>query len=231
MAAGLPLALRAVHEAVAVHGFGAGAGCQRLAVRSPTTACARHVRSGAAAHRDLLPSLTETVCELGQCHRLVGVDRYSNHPAPVRSLPQVGGGVDPNVEAVVALKPDLVLAAISSRGIERLESLGSKVLALEPAPRRMCSAYWASSASCWRWPTRSASGATSTPASRRRPSHAARARAQRVLRGQPRPLCGGARSRSSVRYWRDSARATSSRQTWGLSRRSTQSTWCGPTRT
>ncbi len=36
----------------------------------------------------LLPSLTETVCELGQCHRLVGVDRYSNHPAPVRSLPQ-----------------------------------------------------------------------------------------------------------------------------------------------
>ncbi len=80
----------------------------------------------------LLPSLTETVCELGQCHRLVGVDRYSNHPAPVRSLPQVGGGVDPNVEAVVALKPDLVLAAISSRGIERLESLGLKVLALEP---------------------------------------------------------------------------------------------------
>ncbi len=80
----------------------------------------------------LLPSLTETVCALGQCHRLVGVDRYSNHPAQVRSLPQVGGGVDPSVEAVVALKPDVVLAAISSRGIERLESLGLKVLALEP---------------------------------------------------------------------------------------------------
>ena len=40
----------------------------------------------------LLPSLTETVCELGQCHRLVGVDRYSNHPASVRALPTVGGG-------------------------------------------------------------------------------------------------------------------------------------------
>lgn len=80
----------------------------------------------------LLPSLTETVCELGRCDRLVGVDRYSNHPASVRALPQVGGGVDPTIEAVVALKPDVVLAAISSRGVERLEALGLKVIALEP---------------------------------------------------------------------------------------------------
>lgn len=80
----------------------------------------------------VLPSLTETVCELGQCHRLVGVDRYSNFPAPVRALPQVGGGVDPNIEAIVALKPDLVLMATSSRGLQRLEALGLKVLALEP---------------------------------------------------------------------------------------------------
>ena len=80
----------------------------------------------------LLPSLTETVCELGQCHRLVGVDRYSNHPAPVRALPKTGGGIDPNIEAIVALRPDLVLMATSSRGAERLESFGLKVLALEP---------------------------------------------------------------------------------------------------
>jgi iron complex transport system substrate-binding protein len=80
----------------------------------------------------LLPSLTETVCELGQCHRLVGVDRYSNFPASVRALPKVGGGVDPNIETIVALKPDLVLAATSSRGVERLESFGLKVVALEP---------------------------------------------------------------------------------------------------
>ena len=52
----------------------------------------------------LLPSLTESVCELGQCHRLVGVDRYSNHPASVRKLPQTGGGIDPNIEAIVAGK-------------------------------------------------------------------------------------------------------------------------------
>ena len=80
----------------------------------------------------LLPSLTETVCELGQCERLVGVDRYSNHPASVRALPKTGGGIDPNIEAIVALKPDVVLMAVSSRGVQRLESLGLKVLAMEP---------------------------------------------------------------------------------------------------
>jgi iron complex transport system substrate-binding protein len=92
----------------------------------------RHAARQPAAHRHLLPSLTETVCELGQCHRIIGVDRYSNYPAHVRTLPQVGGGVDPNIEAVVALKPDVVLMATSSRGVQRLESLGLKVLALEP---------------------------------------------------------------------------------------------------
>jgi iron complex transport system substrate-binding protein len=80
----------------------------------------------------LLPSLTETVCALGACHLLVGVDRYSNHPQQVRGLPQMGGGLDANIEAIVGLKPDVVLMAGSGRGIQRLESLGLKVLALEP---------------------------------------------------------------------------------------------------
>ena len=80
----------------------------------------------------LLPSLTETVCALGQCQRLVGVDRYSNFPPSVQRLPQVGGGLDPNLEAVVALKPDLVLMAPSTRLGERLQSLGIRVLSLEP---------------------------------------------------------------------------------------------------
>jgi iron complex transport system substrate-binding protein len=80
----------------------------------------------------LLPSLSETVCELGQCHRLVGVDRYSNYPASLQKLPQLGGGLDPNIELIVALKPDVVLMAKSSRARDRLEALGLKVLALEP---------------------------------------------------------------------------------------------------
>ena len=79
----------------------------------------------------LLPSLTEGVCGMEQCQRLVGVDRYSNYPASVQALPKLGGGMDPNIEAIVALRPDLVLVAASSRASARLEALGLKVVALE----------------------------------------------------------------------------------------------------
>ena len=80
----------------------------------------------------LLPSLTETVCALGQCQRLVGLDRYSNWPESIQALPRMGGGLDPNIERIVAQKPDLVLLAGSTRGVERLQSLGIAVLRLEP---------------------------------------------------------------------------------------------------
>lgn len=83
----------------------------------------------------LLPSLTETVCALGACDRLVGVDRYSNWPASVQALPKLGGGIDPSIEAVVAQRPDLVLMAGSTRGADRLLSLGITVLRLEPRTR------------------------------------------------------------------------------------------------
>lgn len=80
----------------------------------------------------LLPSLTETVCALGDCDRLVGTDRFSDWPASVQALPKAGGLEDANLERIVALKPDLVLAASSARVLERLEALGLKVAALEP---------------------------------------------------------------------------------------------------
>ena len=80
----------------------------------------------------LLPSLTETVCVLGACDRLVGVDRYSNWPQQVQSLPRLGGGMDPNLEAIIALRPDVVLMATSAPGGERLQTLGLRVVWLEP---------------------------------------------------------------------------------------------------
>lgn len=83
----------------------------------------------------LLPSLTESVCALDACARLVGVDRFSNWPKSVRALPQLGGLEDAQIERVVALRPDLVLAAPSARAIERFESLGLKVLVLESRDR------------------------------------------------------------------------------------------------
>ena len=80
----------------------------------------------------LLPSLTEIVCALGACARLVGTDRFSNSPQTVLALPKLGGLEDTQIERIVALKPDLVLAAGSSRAIARLEALGLRVVALEP---------------------------------------------------------------------------------------------------
>ena len=79
----------------------------------------------------LLPSLTESVCVLGACERLVAVDRYSDWPVSVQRLPKVGGLDDAVVERIVALKPDVVLAATSTRAVARLESLGLKVLAFD----------------------------------------------------------------------------------------------------
>lgn len=79
----------------------------------------------------LMPSLTETVCALDACDRLVGIDRHANWPASVKGLPQVGGIDDANIERIVALKPDLVLLRPRSRAAEPLERLGLKVLALD----------------------------------------------------------------------------------------------------
>ena len=79
----------------------------------------------------LLPSLTETVCALGACARLVGVDRYSNWPADLRHLPRLGSTDEPQIEGIVALRPDLVLLHPRSRAIEPLERLGIRVLAFD----------------------------------------------------------------------------------------------------
>lgn len=80
----------------------------------------------------LLPSLAESLCALGACARIVGVDRYTTWPPALARLPRLGGNLEPNIEAVLALRPDVVLISAASRAIERLEALGLKVIALEP---------------------------------------------------------------------------------------------------
>ena len=78
----------------------------------------------------LVPGLTESLCALGACARLVGTDRYSNWPAEVQSLPKLGGLDDAQVERIAALRPDLVLAAPSARAVQRLQALGLRVVVL-----------------------------------------------------------------------------------------------------
>ncbi len=129
----------------------------------------------------LLPSLTETVCALGACARLVGTDRYSNWPASVQGLPKLGGLEDTQVERLVALKPDLVLVAVSSRANDRLSALGVPVLALEPQ-------HWAGTQRAIRVLAAALGDAAAGPALVARIDARVAAAAARVppaLRGQP----------------------------------------------
>lgn len=78
----------------------------------------------------MLPSHTETLFALGAGDKLVGVDVYSNAPAAeVAKIRKVGSGYAPDLEAIVALKPDLVLADESSgsRLTEKLAAAGLNV--------------------------------------------------------------------------------------------------------
>lgn len=79
----------------------------------------------------LLPSLTELVCALDACERLVGVDRYANFPASIAKLPRLGAMDDASVEAIVALRPDVVILSPASRLHDRLGALGVKTLVLD----------------------------------------------------------------------------------------------------
>lgn len=58
----------------------------------------------------LSPNLTEMAYAVGAGDRLVGADDFSNFPSDTGKLPKVGG-MQPNLEKIVALKPDLVLAS------------------------------------------------------------------------------------------------------------------------
>lgn len=83
----------------------------------------------------LAASLTEIVFALGQGHRLVGVEQFSNYPEAARALPKVGSYINPDVERVVALRPDLVLAIKDGNpyhSVARLEGLGLPVYAVDP---------------------------------------------------------------------------------------------------
>jgi iron complex transport system substrate-binding protein len=80
----------------------------------------------------LAPSITEIVLALDAGDRLVGVSRFDELPE-VKSVARVGGFVDPNIEAILALRPDLVLVQPSpgnQRPVEKLAELRTPVLAL-----------------------------------------------------------------------------------------------------
>jgi len=57
----------------------------------------------------LVPATTEMLFEMGAGGRLVGVGSYDRFPPQVEKLPRLGGLLDPNIEQLIALRPDLVI--------------------------------------------------------------------------------------------------------------------------
>ena len=79
----------------------------------------------------LVPSLTEALFALGLGERVVGVTEWCVHPAQaVARLPKLGGTKNPDLDAIRALAPDLVIANQEEnrkRDVERLEAAGLPV--------------------------------------------------------------------------------------------------------
>jgi iron complex transport system substrate-binding protein len=73
-------------------------------VESPTPTPARVQRIVSVA-----PTVSEIICALGACDRLVGVTRFDDYPEQLKKVAKIGGFVDPSLEAIVKLAPDLVV--------------------------------------------------------------------------------------------------------------------------
>ena len=101
-------------------------------VLAAAAACHAHSIGGRDARAtpsrivSLSPSTTETVAALGALSSLVGRSRYCDYPPEVKKLPEVGGYVDPNVEAILALRPDLVIGARGPAGRRIDDTLRSR---------------------------------------------------------------------------------------------------------
>jgi iron complex transport system substrate-binding protein len=83
----------------------------------------------------LIPSLTEIVFDLGRGERLAGATRYAKEPPAAAELPRVGSYLHLDVERIVALRPDLCIAARDGNPkhlIERVEGLGIPVYVFDP---------------------------------------------------------------------------------------------------
>jgi iron complex transport system substrate-binding protein len=83
----------------------------------------------------LSPHLTELLYDAGAGPRVVGAVEFSDFPAEARALPRIGSDAGINLEAVLALRPDLIVAwpnPGSVKAVDRLAALGLPVFRSEP---------------------------------------------------------------------------------------------------
>ncbi len=97
----------------------------------------RQVKLTGPARRivSLAPYITELLFAAGAGDAVVGVTEFSDHPEAARSIARIGSGTGMDLEAILALQPDLVVAWQSGNPagqVERLQSLGMTVFMSEP---------------------------------------------------------------------------------------------------
>ncbi len=83
----------------------------------------------------LMPHATELLFEVGAGDHVVGAVQYSDYPEAAKKIPRVGGYSALNIEAIVALKPDLLIAwpeGNRNRELDRLKALGLPILVSDP---------------------------------------------------------------------------------------------------
>lgn len=105
--------------------------------REVTDEAGRTVRIPQPVRRivSLAPSLTETVYALGLQDRLVGDTDYCDYPPDAKTKTKVGGAINPSLEQIAALRPDLVLMTKSLNRLETvysLDNLGISSYATDP---------------------------------------------------------------------------------------------------
>ena len=95
------------------------------AFREVTDETGRTVRVPQPVNRivSLAPSLTETVYALGLQDHLVGDTDYCDYPPDAQKKTKVGGAINPSLEQIAALHPDLVLVTKSFNRLETVNSL------------------------------------------------------------------------------------------------------------
>ena len=102
----------------------------RLAAAAALCLCALAIASAANAAASmrivsLAPSVTETLFALGAGPEVVGVSQYCDYPPQVRELPRVGSFLTPNLEAIIALRPTLVVGLELSSDVRQIRALNS----------------------------------------------------------------------------------------------------------
>lgn len=90
----------------------------------------------------LSPAVTEIICELGFEDRLIGVSDYCDYPAGVEEKPKLGSAANPDVDAVIAAKPELLvsLSPIAKKDITAIEAAGTRVWIITP-PQNVSELY------------------------------------------------------------------------------------------